>query len=164
DILHPLAPSRSNVLVAGAAPHGARHGDLNSGRRIRHPPIGPTPLSRCALSSPRRSRAAIVRQPDGTGSAQIRRSIAPKQAGTSPFQTTLSWPPVNALKRFARFRAWGQLGASSGRLTSSPLTVDPITRPGQLCLVTMWLTAPVEPGSYYAAWKMVDDSGNECFP
>ena len=51
-----------------------------------------------------------------------------------------------------------------GRLTSDPLTVIPATEPGETCLVRLWLTAPTQPGSYYAAWKMVDERGMECLP
>jgi len=48
-----------------------------------------------------------------------------------------------------------------GRLLSEPHTVVPHTNPGELCLVRMWLIAPKEPGSYYAAWKMLKQNGAE---
>jgi len=77
-ILHRSALSCSNVLVAGFAPHDARHGDLNSGRRTRHHPqfsdTSPVLHPVFALVVP----AAIARQPVGRGSAQIRWSIDPK--------------------------------------------------------------------------------------
>jgi DNA-binding winged helix-turn-helix (wHTH) protein len=50
-----------------------------------------------------------------------------------------------------------------GRLSSEPLTPVPTTNPGQLCLMRMQLTAPSQPGSYYAEWKMVDKDGNLSF-
>ncbi len=51
-----------------------------------------------------------------------------------------------------------------GRLTSEPTTPVPVTKPGELCLIRMSLVAPPEPGSYYAAWKMIDADGRLCFP
>jgi DNA-binding winged helix-turn-helix (wHTH) protein len=49
-----------------------------------------------------------------------------------------------------------------GRLTSEPSTPIPDTKPGELCLVRVFLTAPSQPGSYYAQWKMVNDRGELC--
>jgi len=51
-----------------------------------------------------------------------------------------------------------------GRLTSEPSFPLPHTAPGEMCLVRIDLVAPVQPGSYYAAWKMVDSAGRECLP
>jgi hypothetical protein len=65
-----------------------------------------------------------------------------------------------------RDRSLRRVGACSGpgRLISDPSDPIPSTKPGALCLVCLWLTAPYQPGSYYAAWKMVDKKGNECLP
>ena len=52
----------------------------------------------------------------------------------------------------------------AGRLSSEVVTPVPITQSGQLCLVRMHLSAPGQPGSYYAEWKMVGQDGNVCFP
>ena len=56
-----------------------------------------------------------------------------------------------------------RVGASSGpgRLTTEPLTPVPRTAPGQICLIRLTIEAPRQPGTYYAAWKMVGAGGNE---
>lgn len=76
------------------------------------------------------------------------------------------WEIQNAGSVVWRNRSLRRIGACSGpgRITSDPLTAIPLTTSGELCLVRMWLTAPSDSGSYYAAWKMVDDKGNECLP
>lgn len=63
-------------------------------------------------------------------------------------------------------RSLRRVGASKGpgRLTSEPSTPIAATTPGQLCLVRMSFKAPTQPGSYYAEWKMVDETGKICFP
>jgi DNA-binding winged helix-turn-helix (wHTH) protein len=76
------------------------------------------------------------------------------------------WEIQNVGSVVWRSRHLRRIGACSGpgRIGSDPLTAVPLTKSGALCLVRMWLTAPPDAGSYYAAWKMVDDKGNECFP
>lgn len=76
------------------------------------------------------------------------------------------WEIQNAGSVPWRERQLRRIGTCSGagRLTSDPFTAIPTTRPGQLCLVRMWLIAPSQPGSYYAAWKMVDAGGREYLP
>jgi len=76
------------------------------------------------------------------------------------------WEIRNVGSVLWRSRSLRRIGASSGpgRLASDPLIPVPHTGPGQTCLLRAWLTAPTQPGSYFAAWKMVDGIGCECFP
>lgn len=62
-------------------------------------------------------------------------------------------------------RSLQRVGACSGpgRITSDPTVVVPDTPPGNLCAVRAELVAPLDPGSYYAAWKMVDSDGQVVF-
>lgn len=63
-------------------------------------------------------------------------------------------------------RALRRVGTATGKgqLDSDPTTPIPDTPSGRLCLIRMNLKAPVQPGSYYAEWKMVDSEGRLCFP
>lgn len=65
-----------------------------------------------------------------------------------------------------RGRALQRVGTATGpgQLNSDPTTPIPDTEPGQLCLIQMELKAPTQPGSYFAAWKMVDSAGHLCLP
>lgn len=103
----------------------------------------------------------------GDSSRFIRDATIPDGAIMAPGERFEKvWEIQNAGSVPWRSRHLRRIGICSGpgRLTSEPLTAIPDTEPGQLCLVRMWLTAPLPPGSYYAAWKMVDGKGNECFP
>lgn len=59
-----------------------------------------------------------------------------------------------------------RLGACSGpgRLISDPRVAIPDSDPGEPCLVRASLVAPDQPGTYYAAWKMIDVQGRVCLP
>lgn len=63
-------------------------------------------------------------------------------------------------------RALRRVGAcsGSGRIRGEPTITVPDTPPGRLCLIRADLIAPEDPGSYYAAWKMVDGDGHIVFP
>jgi DNA-binding winged helix-turn-helix (wHTH) protein len=76
------------------------------------------------------------------------------------------WEIQNVASRPWTHRMLRRVGACSGpgRLISDPENPIPDTKPGELCLVRMWLTAPSQPASYYAAWKMVNEEGNEALP
>lgn len=65
-----------------------------------------------------------------------------------------------------RNRSLQRVGTARGRgqINSEPTSPIPDTPPGKLCLIRMNLTAPTQPGSYYAEWKMVDSDGHLCFP
>jgi DNA-binding winged helix-turn-helix (wHTH) protein len=63
-------------------------------------------------------------------------------------------------------RALRRTGAARGpgQINSDETTSVPDTNPGELCLIRMSLKAPLQPGSYYAEWKMIDSHGGSCFP
>ncbi len=74
------------------------------------------------------------------------------------------WEIQNLGSREWEGRSIRRVGVSQGpgRLTSEPSTPIPDTKPGELCFVRVSLTAPSEPGSYYAQWKMVNHRGEVC--
>ncbi len=114
------------------------------------------PVAGTEKNQPLRDRSRFVRDvpiPDGT--------IMPPG---ERFEKV--WEIQNVGSVVWRNRHLRRIGACSGagRITSDPLTAIPLTKSGALCLVRMRLTAPSDPGSYYAAWKMVDDKGDECLP
>ena len=76
------------------------------------------------------------------------------------------WEIKNVGSKSWRNRYLRRVGACAGpaRITSEPLTRIPDTKPGQPCLIRVWLTAPDQPGSCYAAWKMVNADGVELLP
>lgn len=51
-----------------------------------------------------------------------------------------------------------------GRLKSRKRVRIPYTLPGHRCQIKVNLTAPEQPGSCYAEWKMVDEKGNILLP
>ena len=59
-------------------------------------------------------------------------------------------------------RSWREHGI--GRLRSEATTDIPDTKPGETVLIHIWVTAPPHAGSCFAVWKMIDDTGRECFP
>lgn len=81
-----------------------------------------------------------------------------------PFEKV--WEIQNVGSVAWRQRFLRRIGAATGpgQINSAPNIPIPDTRPGELCLIRMSLRAPVQPGSYYAEWKMADNEGQLCLP
>jgi len=158
-----VAPNTLNVLVrrlrVTLGDRTRPHRLLTSYARIGYLLIAsPAPRRVAPVSSriARGDKSRFVRDvtiPDGS-------ILAPGE----PFEKI--WEIQNAGSVAWRGRNLRRVGTSSGpgRLVSEPLTAIPPTQPGRLCLIRLALKAPQQPGTYYAAWKMVDEHGREVFP
>lgn len=120
-----------------------------------------------ATPQPRRGPAHSEKTPVTDKSRFIRDVTIPDGAIMAPGERFEKiWEIQNVGSTPWRHRQLRRTGACAGpgRLISDPQTSIPDTKPGELCLLRMWLTAPSQPGSYYASWKMVNDKGDESLP
>lgn len=119
-------------------------------------------------SPPPRRVAPLVRELKRRDASRFVRDVTVPDGSIfepgEPFEKV--WEVQNIGSTSWRNRALQRVGTARGRgqIESEPTTPIPDTPPGKLCLIGMSLHAPLQPGSYYAEWKMVDGDGRQCLP